>query len=287
MILITGATGGLGQATIKALLKLTPSNQIAALARDKSKASNLIEKGIDVRIGDYDSYESLVTAFKGIDKLLLISAPALSDLRLSRESNAIKAAKEAGVKHILFTGIQNRKDQNYIMPMVTEISLEIEKQLKESGLHYTILENSIYADSVEVFIGSKAIENGVIFPAGNGKIAYASRADLGEGIANLLVQEGHENKKYTLSNSSSWSFSDIAEILSEISGKEVKYNNTSRKDFIDYRMNTDGLPEFVATFLADWGAATENGEFEENDPMLEELLGRKPMTLNEFLKTTF
>ncbi|MFT3794429.1 NmrA family NAD(P)-binding protein [Flavobacterium sp.] len=287
MILVTGATGGLGGATIDALLNLVPAKSIVALARDEEKAQQLRQKGISVRIGDYDDYDSLVQAFYGIEKLVLVSAPALSDQRHKRESNAVQAAKEAGVKHIIFTGIQNRKDRQYIMPMVTEVSLDIEQQIKESGMAYTIVENSIYADSVSVFVGSDVLKDGVIFPAGEGRIAYVTRVDLGEGIAKILIGEGHENKKYTLSNTTSWSFADIAAIIGKAAGKSLDYTDASREDFIAYRIATDHLPEFVAGFLADWGEATKQGEFAEPDPILEKLLGRKPMSLEEYLATEY
>ena len=75
MILVTGATGNLGKATINALLnKGIPGNNIAALVRDESKAAELKTKGIEVRTGDYEDLASLKSAFQGVDKLLLISS---------------------------------------------------------------------------------------------------------------------------------------------------------------------------------------------------------------------
>lgn len=74
MILVTGATGQFGKATIYFLLKKNiPANNIAAMVRDTSKGEDLKNKGINIKVGDYDNYPTLVTAFKGIDKLLLIS----------------------------------------------------------------------------------------------------------------------------------------------------------------------------------------------------------------------
>ncbi|KIC95467.1 SDR family oxidoreductase [Flavihumibacter solisilvae] len=287
MILVTGANGGLGAATINALIKKSSSLQIAGLVRDRSKAAELIEKGIDVRTGDYDDFDSLVAAFKGIEKLVLVSAPALSDLRLKRESNAILAAKEAGVKHIIFTGIQNRKDRKYIIPFITDVSDEVEKLLIESGMNYTIVENSIYADSIPLFTGETFEDNNIIFTAGNGRFAFVTRSDLGEGIATLLLQDGHENKKYTLSNSESWSFTDISAIISNISGRSISYRNISKEEYINHQVSKHNLPPFVAEFLANWGIAAQEGEFAETDNMLEQLLGRKPTGLEEFLPGLF
>ena len=100
MILVTGATGNYGKATIEFLLKKGISvNSISALVRNEEKAEDLKAKGINLRIGDYDNYAALVEAFKGVDKLLLVSS---SDVvkRGQQHKNAVKAAKEAGVKHM-------------------------------------------------------------------------------------------------------------------------------------------------------------------------------------------
>ena len=107
--LITGSTGHLGSATIEYLLNKVSANEIAALARNEEKAKTLKEKGIDVRIGNYDDYDSLVKAFQGIDKLLLISASEIGN-RAAQHINAINAVKEAGVEHIVYTSFIRQKD---------------------------------------------------------------------------------------------------------------------------------------------------------------------------------
>lgn len=109
MILVTGSTGHLGKAVIAFLLKKVHSNQIAALARDPKKAEDLTAKGIDVKQGDYSDYDSLVKAFEGIEKLLLVSSSALAGVA-EQHANAINAATKAGVKHIIYTSIVSRSE---------------------------------------------------------------------------------------------------------------------------------------------------------------------------------
>lgn len=105
MILITGATGNYGKATIDFLLKKgIQANSISALVRNEAKAEDLKAKGINLRIGDYDNYASLVKAFKGVDKLLLVSGSDVAD-RTKQHENAVNAAKEAGVRHIFYTSL--------------------------------------------------------------------------------------------------------------------------------------------------------------------------------------
>ncbi len=102
MITITGATGQLGSGVIDSLIQkgFNPSN-ISALARSEEKAQALKDKGVNIKIGNYNDYNSLVEAFKGTDKLLLISSNEMEN-RSQQQVNAVKAAKEAGVKHILY-----------------------------------------------------------------------------------------------------------------------------------------------------------------------------------------
>ncbi|TRW25632.1 NAD-dependent epimerase/dehydratase family protein [Flavobacterium zepuense] len=75
-ILVTGVTGVVGKGTVEHLLKKgVPASQIIGLSRKKEAIEDLIAKGIEVRIGDYFDYESLVEAFEGIDKVMLALFP--------------------------------------------------------------------------------------------------------------------------------------------------------------------------------------------------------------------
>lgn len=92
MILVTGATGHLGSATIDFLLKKLSASQIAALVRDESKASDLKVKGVIIRVGNYDDTASLDKAMKGIEKVLLIAGTD-EENRLRQHINVVDAAK--------------------------------------------------------------------------------------------------------------------------------------------------------------------------------------------------
>jgi NAD(P)H dehydrogenase (quinone) len=281
MILVTGATGGLGKETINALLKLTAANQIVALVRDPEKASSMAAEGITVRKGDYTDYESLVAAFKGIEKLVMISAPAFSDQQL--EANVIQAASAAGVRDVIYTGIQRKAGSGCIIPGVTERDLQMENLLAASGMQYTIAHNALYLDALPFLLGSAVIEKGVLLPSGIGRTAVAARSDLGEALARMIVSEVAYPDRITLSNSQSWSRTDIADTLSEITGRKVTAPEASTDDYVAYLEET-GIPAFYAEFAAEWAAAIKAGELEETDPLLESILGRKPIGLAAFFK---
>lgn len=284
MILVTGATGELGKETIQSLLRMVPAGEIIALARDTDKAAAYKEKGIEVRQGDYTDYDSLVKAFDGVEKLLMVSALAFSEV--TQHENVIRAAREAGVKYIVYTGIQTKKDSKWVVPGVTEREPVTEQYLKASGLDYTVVKNTLYADVLPFLLRSDVLEQGVFFSSGDGRVAFATRSDLGEALAVLLVKGGYENQVITLSNNVSWSAEDIASILSGIAGKPVPFHNAVREDYVAH-IEQGGVPSFYANFAGDWADATKALEFEEADPTLATLLGRDPVSLAAYLKATF
>ncbi|MGI4864206.1 MAG: SDR family oxidoreductase [Janthinobacterium lividum] len=283
MILVTGATGGLGRDTIDALLATTPATKIAALARDVTKAADLAAQGVDVRPGNYDDYSSLVQAFQGIDTVLLVSALAFSD-RVTQHHNVIDAAREAGVKHLFYTSMQ--RDTNYVMPKVTVSDLATEAHLKASGLGYTILRNGYYFDALPFVLGHQALETEVLYPAGAGRVAFVSRTDLGAATAALLTSTGHDKQEYTLNGGTAYSFAEIAQAFSELTGRAIAYAGGEPERYLAQR-RAAGFPEAVAQFFAEWGPAIADGQFARPDGLVERLLGRRPTSLGDFLKTAY
>jgi NAD(P)H dehydrogenase (quinone) len=285
MILVTGATGQLGQIVIEKLSEKIPTNQIAALVRDASKADHLIAKGVNVRVGDYQNGESLLAAFQGIDKLLLISSNDFND-RLGQHKNAIDAAVKAGVKHVFYTGVtMNNINSSPLKPLLEEHYLT-EDYLKASGLSYTFLQNSLYAEVIPMFLGENVIETGVFFPAGEGKVAFALREDLGEATANILVSEGHENQTYNLTGSEVISFVEVAAILSELSEKAVSYINPESEVF-EGTLKQFGLPEPIIQMSVMFAAGIKNNDFNKTYDSLERFLGRKPTNIRTYLKAVY
>ncbi|WP_439556442.1 SDR family oxidoreductase [Dyadobacter sp.] len=283
MILITGATGGLGHKTIDFLLQTTPASEIAAIVRDAGRAKDLVERGVDVRQADYFDYSSLVQAMQGIDKVLLVSAVAFTD-RALQHKNVIDAAKEAGVKHLFYTSIQRSTD--FVMKEVTESDLATETYLKASGLVYTILKNGYYFEGLSYMIGSEVPDSEIVFPAGEGRIAFVKRTELAAATATLLTSAGHDNQEYTLTGSEAYSFHDIARELSSLAGHPITYKNIEIPQYVS-RQVAAGVPEFVADFIAQWGASAKHGMLAETHGTVEQLLGRKPTSLREYLKETY
>jgi NAD(P)H dehydrogenase (quinone) len=286
MILVTGATGNLGGTVIDSLLqKGIQANQISVLVRDKAKAESLTVKGITLKVGDYNDYASLVSAFSGVDKLLLVSSSDMND-RSSQHVNAVRAAKEAGVKHIIYTSFQRKNETNSPIQAISQGHLDAEKEILTSGMTYTILQNGLYADILPWFMGEKLFETGIFLPAGEGKAAFTVRTDLAEAAANILAEDGHENKTYQTATNETNSFYDIASILTEWSGKKVEYT-TAPLEVFNETLTKAGAPAQVIWMFGGFSQAIKEGEFDFTDNDLETLLKHKPTSVKDYLKSVY
>ncbi|MDC0708234.1 SDR family oxidoreductase [Stigmatella sp. ncwal1] len=284
-VLVTGSTGHLGQEIVQFLLEKMPKHRIFASAREPRRAEALTQQGIEVRKADYFDFRSLVSSFEGIDKVFLVSTVAFTD-RTAQHLQVIKAAQEAGVRHVLYTSIQRKGDSSQPIPWVTQSDLETERSLQESGLTYTILRNPLYLEALPLYLGNTVLEVGILATEGEGKAAFASRTDLAEASANILTQTGHENRDYTLNAGHPSSFQDIADALSELAGKPVALTKVTREAYVE-RQTKGGKPVPVAEFMADWLDAIQRGEFNQPDDTLEHVLGRKPVRLEAYLRSVY
>ncbi len=283
-ILVTGAAGHLGAAVIETLLKKLPAQQIAALVRQEEQQSELQSKGLQAFVGNYADINSLEKAMNGVDTVLLISAGYEGD-RMQQHRNVIDTAKKAGVKSIAYTS-RNLKDKNTLANKLMVEHFQTEDYIKESGLNYTIFRNVLYMDVLPLFVGKQVIETGIFQPAGVGKVAFALRKEMGEAMANVLFIEDCENKIYKFTGSEASSFYDVASVLTELSGNEVKYTPVEIPAF-EKMMKEKGLPEAMVQKIADFNADIKNGQEAEVTNDLENKLGRKPASLEEGLKILF
>jgi len=286
---ITGATGQLGKSTINVLLqKGVAASQISVLARDEAKATELKSQGIDVKIGNYDDLGSLRLAMQGIETMLLISSSEMTKSRAVQHINAIKAAKENGVKHIIYTGfMRTHEDPTSPLWFIAEDHVETEKYLKESGITYTLFDNGFYLDMLMDYVGEQVLESKTIFvPAGEGKINFVLRNEVAEALANVLTTNGHENKTYTIGNEQPISFREIANYISELTGVAINYVSPEPEVYQQTLMQ-HGVPEDYARMFTAFAVAFAADTMNISTTDLTKLLGRKPTTVKEYLSSKF
>ncbi len=273
---ITGASGKLGNWVVNKLKNRVADKDIVALVRTPEKVASL---GVEARVFNYDKTENLAASLKGVEKLLLISGNEIGK-RFEQHSAVINAAKEAGVKYIVYTSLL--KADNTSIALAPE-HLQTEEALKNSGLTYTILRNGWYNENYTETAQNSLAQGALYGSSGEGKINSASREDYAEAAAVVLSEEGHQNKVYELSGDQAFTMKDYAQMMSEISKKDISYVNLSEEEF-SKALEQVGMPTAMAKFYAGTHTSTLNGDLSDNRNTLSALIGRPTTTITQSLE---
>lgn len=283
-LLVTGANGKLGRAVIHHLLENSkvPASNIVAASRDISKLADLAALGVETRKADFADPAGLETTFAGIDRLLIISTDELAvpGARLQQHTNAVNAAKKAGVGHVLYTSMPN-PDKSLVS--FAPDHLGTEDAIKASGLPYTILRNAWYHDNYLMSMPYN-LEGGKWFTAtGDGKVANISRDDCARAAAAALANPPAGNQTLTLTGSVSLNADQIAGTVSKAAGKPLEVVQVNGEQ-LAAGMAAAGLPDFVVRMLASADANVAAGNFDLVTGDFKTLTGREPQSLQAFFE---
>lgn len=263
---ITGATGQLGQIVVEKLKEKIASGNIVALVRSTSKAAGL---GVEAREFDYVNTVNLAGALEGIDALLLISGNEIGQ-RAIQHANIIRAAKEAGIKWIVYTSLLHADTSS--LSLAGE-HLATEMNLKSSGISFTILRNGWYTENYTGSLGGALAGGALIGSAGNGKISSATRSDFAEAAVAVLAGDNHQGKTYELAGDEAYTLAELAAEVSRQSGKALPYNNLPEREYAAI-LKSFGLPEMFAEAIASWDVSASKGDLFDDGKQLSGLIGR-------------
>jgi NAD(P)H dehydrogenase (quinone) len=275
-VAVTGASGHLGRKVADLLLDRLDPGEVVLLTRTPDALAAYAERGADVRQADYDAPAGLVKAFEGVDRALLISALDL-ERRAGQHRAAVEAAAAAGVRHLLYTSIPSPEGNP---AAVAPSHLATEQAMRDSGLAWTFLRNSLYAE-YQVPGVDRAIASGqVVSSAGDGRIAYVSRDDCAAAAAAVLVQDGHEGKAYDITGPEAIGPHELAALAAELGGRPVEVVAVD-DDALIAGMVAGGVPEAGARVLASFAVAAREGLLGKVTDAVEQLSGRRPASLRE------
>jgi len=280
-IAVTGATGNLGRLVIEGLLRSRSAPNIVAIVRDKGKAGDFIEKGVQVRVAAYEDATALETALAGVDRLLLISSSEVGK-RFSQHRNVIDAAKSTGVGRIVYTSAPKASTSALILAPEHKAT---EEYLAGSGLPYTIARHNWYTENYKQQVGTSKQTGTVVAAVGNGRVASATRADYAAGDVALLLGEGHEGKIYEFSGDYAWDYSELARAIGNIIGKPVRYQSVDADTLVGI-LKAAGLDEGSAGFVAALDANIASGLLSEASGELSKLIGRPTTPLEAGLRAS-
>jgi NAD(P)H dehydrogenase (quinone) len=278
-IVIAGASGQLGRIVAERVLEQVDAADVTLVTRSPKALDAFAERGAHVRHGDFDQPESLPEALAGAERMLLISTDALGR-RVPQHRNAIDAAGRAGVRHIAYTSILDPTPRNPAFVVAEHAGTEA--ALRESGLAWTMLRMGNYSEFL-VPNAARAVATGRwVHNAGDGRIAYVSRADCGAAAAAVLTSDGHEGAAYDVIGPEHQTLDQIAELVAEITGRPIEPVHVDDDELVA-TLIAAGIPEMFASGAASFGRAIREGVQDCESTAALDLTGRPPRSVREVL----
>lgn len=277
-ILVTGATGHLGQLAIDALLArgIAPDHIVAG-ARDTSRVK---QDEVQTAHLDYNDPATVEAAFDDIDAVLLISGSEVGQ-RIAQHQAVIDAAAKAGVRQLVYTSAPFATTSGLILAPEHKAT---EEAIAASGVPATILRNNWYNENYLPKL-AEVRETGVLVgSAGDGKVASAARKDYAEAAAVVLTTDAHLGQTYELAGDTAWDYPQLAQVLGEVLGREVSYRDVSTDEHVRI-LQEAGLPEGAIGFVTGLDANIKDGDLAFTDGILSKLIGHPTTPLIDSLRS--
>lgn len=278
MIFVTGATGNVGSEIVRQLK--AEGRPFRAGYTTERKAQAAREQGIDAALIDYDRPETLSVALKGIDRLFLVAGGGGN--QTAREIGAVKAAKEAGVRHIVKLSVIGAPGESYSF---ARIHRPVEKEIERSGLTWTFLRPNGFMQNFAVYQGATIRAQSAFYDAlGDARISHVDVRDIARVAVKALTENGHEGKAYSLTGPEALTNARIAGIISAVAGREVRYVDLSAEQMREGLVGS-GMPEAYADAMLDLlRFYRTEGETAGLSPDIRNLTGMDPIPFEKFAK---
>ena len=284
MYFVTGAAGHFGRATINHLLNTykVPAAKIIAGTREPAKLADFKAKGVHIRNADFNDEAGLVKSFAGAERLLIISTSSMEPgQRQKQHLNAVRAAKKAGVKHVVYTSMP-QPDTSAVL--FAPDHLNTEKALATAKLDgFTVLRNNWYFENLFLSLPPALASGTQYSAAGQGKMAHIARDDLARAAAAVLASDKSGKNTYTLSGAEEFTTEEIAKLVSTATSKPLKVVQVPVDGLIQGMIGA-GLPEGMAKMFASFDANTAQGGLIGNSADFKTLTGIEPQRFTDWLK---
>jgi len=275
MILITGANGSVGKTVLQEAIGKEP--KVRAMYRSKEEAAKA-PAGCEPVLADFSDKQSLRSAMEGVTSVFLVCSPIPQLVEL--ESNVVDVCKESGVKHVVLNSAMGAGDYGKSFPSWHR---KVEDKLKASGMSYTSLRPNGFLQNIVAFNAPSIRAQGAFYAAmGDAKVSYLDVGDIAVVAVKALPGGAHSGKTYELNGPEAISNEELAKRISRASGRTVNFVDIPEAAQRDAMLGL-GMPEWQVTALLELQQYYKQGGGAKTDGLLKSLLGREPVTLDQYL----
>lgn len=278
-ILVTGATGTIGQALIKQLQ--AKNADFVAGVRNIDQAGKKLPSVKNLVEFDFSDSSTYAGAIENVDHVFVLGPPMVMNLD-ELVAPFLDFLKSNGINRVVYLsalGSENMKTLTFHTTLTQKI--------KDDGFDFTILKPSFFAQNFKNYEGENIAERGVVYvPAGTGKVGFVDVNDIAAVAAVALTEDGHSGKTYEITGPETLSYHDAAKLLSDVTGKQVVYPNPTPEEFAAV-LQQAGAPDFIAPYMIDVYSMIKNDHVNVLSNHVEEVTGKKPTALKSVLEQQF
>jgi len=275
MILVTGASGTVGRTVLAEVAR--SKQKYRAMYRSQKEAAKA-PAGTETVIADFSDKTSLSAALRGVESVYLVCSPVPDLVQL--EGNAIEASQTAGVKRIVLNSALGAGDYRKSFPSWHR---KVEDKLKATKMVHCILRPNSFMQNVLTYYAPSIRAQGAFYGAmGNARTSYLDVRDIAAVTAKVLQGGEHDGNTYELNGPQALTYPEVAKKISRHAGIAAQYVDipvdAQRKAMLD-----QGMPEWQVAALLELQEYYTSGKGGTVDGVLEGLLGRPPITMDQFL----
>lgn len=275
-VAVTTANGKLGAEIIKQLRVEIGNKNVIGIARTPKKVAQL---GIEIKKGDYNNKADFIMALEDIDVVLLVSGMDTPSKRIEQHRNVINAAKEAGVKKVVYTSIIG-KEGTSTFDAIVNCNRQTEKDIQESDLDWSIGRNGLYIEPDVEYIKKYKEAGKVANCAANGLCSYTTRNELAFAYTQMILNEDRNSTIFNLCGESITQ-TELTKYLNLTFGTTLNFENIEVKEYLKLQQKMNG--DFLGKVIAGIYTKIRNSEFAIKSDY-ESAAGRKHIEWNKYFK---
>ena len=271
--LITGATGDVGSRVVEHLLERGERPRV--FVRDLAKAQARFSDRVEVFVGDLADPPSLRAALEGIDALFLVNTgPRIP----ARDEAAAKAARTAGVKHLV-----------KLSSLDVEQGLAIgawhergEAAIRASGASFTFVRPSGFMSNLLAWASSIKGEGTVRASTGGGRRAFIHSDDIAAVVVKALTSRTYDGQSLPITGPEALTFAEVTTRIGAAIHKPLRFAPISDEGARQRYSRISGSAEETEAHVALWRAIREGRLATVNDNV-HRIIGQKAIALDQWL----